>query len=328
MGNKVKAIVLLSGGLDSSLATKIIIEQGIKVMALNFFTPFCRCNRRKGCDSVAKYFAQKVGISIRRIFIGEEYLKIIKNPKYGYGKNLNPCIDCRILMLKKAKEVMKKEKFSFIVTGDVLDQRPKSQTLQALKIIERETGLEGLIVRPLSANFLPETIPEKMGWIDRSKLLSIKGRSRKMQMFLADFYSIKDYPCPAGGCLLTEPSFSKRMKDLIEFDEINLKNIELLKIGRHFRLTPYTKLVIGRDEVENKKIPVFKEINDIIIRSENFEVVGILKGCISENIINVSIGIVARYIRNSVNHKKVIVEGKESEEVFYVREGKGGLLPL
>ncbi|MCM8767739.1 MAG: hypothetical protein NC921_03025 [Candidatus Omnitrophica bacterium] len=320
MGNKVKAIVLLSGGLDSSLATKIILEQGIELIALNFFTPFCRCNRKKGCRSIAKSFAEKLGIPIRRIFLGEEYLKIIKNPKYGYGKNLNPCIDCRILMLKKAKEIMEKESFSFIVTGEVLNQRPKSQTLQALKIIEKETGLEGLIVRPLSANFLPETIPEKQGWIDRNRLLRIKGRSRKMQIFLADIYGIKDYPCPAGGCLLTDPTFSKRMKDLIEFDEINLRNIELLKIGRHIRLTPHTKLIIGRDELENKKILILKGINDIIIRSENFEVVGILKGCVNENIMNFSLKIVAKYFYNPFNNKKVIIEKGNGQEILFINE--------
>ncbi|MCM8804992.1 MAG: hypothetical protein NC833_07030 [Candidatus Omnitrophica bacterium] len=319
MENKLKAIVLLSGGLDSSLATKIILEQNIEIMALNFFTPFCRCNRIKGCYSVAKYFSEKVGIPIKRIFLGEEYLKIIENPKYGYGKNLNPCIDCRILMFKKAKEIMEKEGFSFIVTGEVLDQRPKSQTLKALKIIEKETGLEGLIVRPLSANLLPETIPEKKGWIDRSKLLSIKGRRRETQFYLADFYGIKDYPCPAGGCLLTDPSFSKRMRDLIEFGSVDLKNIELIKIGRHFRLTPFTKLIIGRNELENKKILALKEMDDIIIRSENFEVVGILKGCVSENVKYFSIRLVAKYIRDSNDYKKVIIENNKRMELLNVK---------
>ncbi|MCM8818788.1 MAG: hypothetical protein NC915_04865 [Candidatus Omnitrophica bacterium] len=320
MGSNIKAIVLLSGGLDSSLATKIIVEQGIELMALNFFTPFCRCSRKKGCHSVVKYFAEKLGIPIRRIFLGEEYLKIIKNPKYGYGKNLNPCIDCRILMLKKAKEIMEKEGFSFIVTGEVLNQRPKSQTLNALKIIERETGLEGLILRPLSANFLSQTIPEKNGWVDRGKLLSIKGRSRKMQIFLADIYGIKDYPCPAGGCLLTDPAFSKRMKDLMEFDEINLRNIELLKIGRHFRLSAHTKLIVGRDDSENKKLLFLKEMNDIIIRSENFQVVGILKGCVNENIMNFAAKIVAKYIY--LNSKKVVVDWGNDKKILYVNEQK------
>ncbi|MCM8803487.1 MAG: tRNA 4-thiouridine(8) synthase ThiI [Candidatus Omnitrophica bacterium] len=319
MEKKIKAIVLLSGGLDSSLATKIIINQNIELMALNFFTPFCRCNRKKGCNSVAKYFTEKIGIPIRRIFIGEEYFKIIKNPKYGYGKNLNPCIDCRILMLKKAKEIMKNENFSFIVTGEVLDQRPKSQTLKALKIIEKETGLEGLIVRPLSANLLPETIPEKMGWIDRNKLLAIKGKSRKMQIFLADFYGIKDYPCPAGGCLLTDPSFSKRMKNLIELGNVSLKNVELIKIGRYFKLTPTTILIIGRNESENKKILALKEIDDIIIRSEDSKVVAVFKGCINKNIKIFSSSIVARYIKNFDDYKKILIESKYGQEILNVK---------
>ncbi|MFN4226645.1 MAG: hypothetical protein ACK4F0_00685 [Candidatus Ratteibacteria bacterium] len=317
MRSNIKAIVLLSGGLDSSLATKIILQQGIEIMALNFFTPFCRCNRKKGCYSVAKYFAEKIGIPIRRIFLGEEYLKIIKNPKYGYGKNLNPCIDCRILMLKKAKEIMENEGYNFIVTGEVLNQRPKSQTLKALKIIEKETELEGLILRPLSSKFLPETIPEKMGWVERNRLLAIKGKSRKMQFFLADFYGIKDYPCPAGGCLLTDPSFSKRMKNLIELGNVNLKNVELMKLGRHFRLTPSTILIIGRNELENKKILLLKEENDIIIKSENSEIVAVIKGCINRYIKILGSSIVAKYIKNFKG--KVLVESKFYHEILNLR---------
>ncbi|MCM8815750.1 MAG: 7-cyano-7-deazaguanine synthase [Candidatus Omnitrophica bacterium] len=156
---KKKAVSLLSGGLDSTLATKIVLEQKIEVIAVNYLTPFCRCNRLKGCKSVAKKMVDQFGIKIKMQYLGEEFLQILKNPKYGYGKNLNPCIDCRILMLKRAKKFMEEVGADFIVTGEVLGQRPKSQYLKALKLIEKEAGVEGLVLRPLSAKILPLSIP-------------------------------------------------------------------------------------------------------------------------------------------------------------------------
>jgi tRNA-specific 2-thiouridylase len=313
---KIKALSLLSGGLDSTLATKLIIEQNIEVVAINFFTPFCRCNRIKGCNSSAKFMAEKLNIEIRRYFLGEEYLRIVKNPKFGYGKNLNPCIDCRILMLKKTKEIMEKEGFSFIITGEVLNQRPKSQTFKALKIIEKETGLEGLILRPLSAQFLPITIPEKEGWVDRKKLLSIKGRSRKQQIFFADFFGIKDYPCPSGGCLLTDPIFAKKCKDLLEFGEFNLHNVNLLKIGRHFRINPFLKLIIGRDEDESKRLYNMKKEEDFILKENKTKIVGILKGCKSDFSLSISLKVFSKYVKS----KEIIVEKFGKEEKYFVEE--------
>ncbi|MGC8976010.1 MAG: hypothetical protein ACP5OB_00060 [Candidatus Ratteibacteria bacterium] len=310
---KIKALSLLSGGLDSTLATKLIIEQGIEVLAINFYSPFCRCNRIKGCGSSAKFISEKLGIEVKRIFLGEEYLNIVKNPKYGYGKNLNPCIDCRILMFKKAKEYMEKDGYSFIITGEVLNQRPKSQTYKALKIIESQTGLDGLILRPLSAQFLPETIPEKKGWIDRRKLLSIKGRTRKQQIFFADFYGIKDYPCPSGGCLLTDPIFSKKVKDLIEFGDFNLENINLLKIGRHFRINPFLKLIIARDEEESKRLLSFKKENDVVFINEKTKITGILRGCFNEFSVRHSARIFAKYTKD--NQVIIIIKG-ENKKIY------------
>ncbi|MGB9677104.1 MAG: hypothetical protein ACPLZ9_00655 [Candidatus Ratteibacteria bacterium] len=310
---KIKALSLLSGGLDSTLATKLIIEQGIEVLAINFYSPFCRCNRIKGCGSSAKFISEKLGIEVKRIFLGEEYLNIVKNPKYGYGKNLNPCIDCRILMFKKAKEYMEKDGYSFIITGEVLNQRPKSQTYKALKIIESQTGLDGLILRPLSAQFLPETIPEKKGWIDRRKLLSIKGRTRKQQIFFADFYGIKDYPCPSGGCLLTDPIFSKKVKDLIEFGDFNLENINLLKIGRHFRINPFLKLIIARDEEESIRLLSFKKENDVVFMNEKTKITGILRGCFNEFSVRDPARIFAKYTKD--NQVIIIIKG-ENKKIY------------
>jgi len=257
MSKKIKAISLVSGGLDSTLATKVILDQGIDVMAVNFLSPFCLCNKRGGCRHEAKYLADTLGIELKLIRVFDEYLKIVKHPKFGYGRNLNPCIDCRILILKKTKEFMKEIGVSFVVTGEVLGQRPMSQHRGALKLIEKETGLEGLILRPLSAKLLDETIPEKKGWVNRDKMLDYCGRSRKPQMALAKQFGLNDYPCPAGGCLLTDAGFSRRLKDLLEHskdDNLNLNDIELLKLGRHFRMGPKNKLIVGRNEEENNRL--------------------------------------------------------------------------
>ncbi|MCX7910705.1 MAG: hypothetical protein N2505_03900, partial [Endomicrobia bacterium] len=210
-----KAISLISGGLDSELATRIILEQKIEIIGLHFITPFCLCDKKGSCNSQSLRVAKDLNIELKIIPLKDEYLEIVKNPKYGYGKNLNPCIDCRIMMLRYTKKIMQEVGALFVVTGEVLGQRPKSQNIKALKIIEKEAGLEGLILRPLSAKVLPETIPEKLGWVQRDKLFNIVGRQRKIQIELAKNFDMKNYPCPSGGCLLTDPNFSKRIKDVL-----------------------------------------------------------------------------------------------------------------
>lgn len=251
-----KAIALISGGLDSTLATHMMRDQGVELIALNFKTPFCLCDGKasSGCGSHAKRVADGLGIPLEVVNVTEEFLEVIRSPRHGYGSNMNPCIDCRVLKFRKAKEFMQKTGASFIVTGEVLGQRPMSQHRQALHIIDRESELEGLVLRPLSAKLFPETIPEKMGWVSREKLLDLSGRSRKPQIELAERLHIKDYPCPAGGCLLTDPEFSKKVKDLIGHQELNLHNVQLLKIGRHFRFSKAAKLIIGRNERENNSL--------------------------------------------------------------------------
>jgi tRNA U34 2-thiouridine synthase MnmA/TrmU len=290
-----KAIGLLSGGLDSTLALKIILGQGIEVIALNFFTPFCRCVRG-GC-SWAKRQADHLKIPIKTVYLGEEYLEIVKNPKFGYGSQLNPCIDCRILMFRKAREFMKEVDASFIVTGEVLGQRPMSQNLRALKLIEREAGLEGLIVRPLSAKLLPPAIPEEKGWVKREELLAIKGRSRKEQMRIAAEVGLRDYPCPAGGCLLTDPGFAKRMRDLMEYSpNFTLEDIELLKIGRHFRLAPETKLVVGRNYSENTMLEKMLGKGDVMLYIKEFKgPIAVMKGKTSTELLKTAARITVRY---------------------------------
>ncbi len=252
-----KALALFSGGLDSTLAIKLLIDEGIEVVALNCYSPFCRCTGKTGCRKVISDATERFGIELRVAHLGEDYLEILKNPSFGYGKNLNPCIDCRILMLKHAKRIMEAEGASFVITGEVLGQRPKSQHKQALGIVERESGLEGLILRPLSAKYLPPTLPEEMGWINRESLLGFSGRTRKPQIKLAGELGISDYPCPAGGCLLTDPGFCRRLRDLMQYGVLTLTEIELLKLGRHFRLKPDFKLVVGRNEPENGQLLAF-----------------------------------------------------------------------
>lgn len=267
--NVIRAIGLLSGGLDSTIAVKIMIDQGIDVIALNFITPFCTCTR-KGCRHEASRVAELYDIPVKLISAGSDYIEMIKNPKHGYGRNMNPCIDCRIFMFRKAKEYMEEIDANFIFTGDVLGQRPMSQHKKALQIIELESGLDNLVVRPLSARLLKPTIPEEKHWIDRDKMLDISGRRRIPQIELADELGINDYPCPAGGCRLTDSQFSDRLRDSFKYEEDTINDIHLLRYGRHFRLDSGAKAIVGRNEDENKIISGFFKKNDILI-----EVIGV-----------------------------------------------------
>ena len=293
-----KAVALISGGLDSTLATKLIKEQGIEIIALNFKTPFCLCDRKSssGCTSHSRQVAINFGIEFKVVNITEDFFKVIEKPKYGYGSNMNPCIDCRILKFRKAKEFMQEVGAAFIITGEVLGQRPMSQHRQALNIIDKESELTGLVLRPLSAKLLPETIPEKEGWVSREKLLNFSGRTRKPQIELAKRLDIKDYSCPAGGCLLTDPEFSKRIKDLIAHEGLNLNNVELLKIGRHFRLSSTARLVVGRNQLENERLFDLSKESDYLFRP--LEIPGptaLARGEFNTELIRFSGSVVSRY---------------------------------
>jgi tRNA U34 2-thiouridine synthase MnmA/TrmU len=260
-----RAIGLLSGGLDSQLAIRLMLEQGIEMVAVHFRTIFCTCTP-KGCGkSTASQVADELGIPFVEFNNTKEFLDIVKNPPHGYGSGMNPCIDCRLLMFKKAKEYMEEIGAGFIVTGEVLGQRPMSQHKSAMELIERESGLFGLVVRPLSAQILSPTIPEQKGWIDRDKLLAHSGRSRKLQMGLAEKFGMRDYQCAAGGCLLTDPGFSKRIKEGFQHGEDSINDVQLLKVGRHFRLLDKVRLVVGRNEIENKRIINLARNGDILI---------------------------------------------------------------
>ena len=292
-----KAVTLLSGGLDSTLAAKVVMEQGIELEALNFMTLFCTCTHRGATCLASQKAVETLGIPLKVFNVSEEYLSVVKDPRHGYGRNMNPCIDCRIFMLKKAKAHMEESGAAFIITGEVLGQRPMSQRKDAMRLIEKEAELEGFILRPLSAHVLPMTIPEKEGWVDREKLLMVQGRSRKPQIALADHYGIHDYPCPAGGCLLTDPGFAKRMKDLMVHDpDFSLNDVHLLKVGRHFRFSPGSKLVVGRQEEENQKIQTFAQGEDILFKVSGFPgPLSLLRGKVDDRDIERAAAITAHY---------------------------------
>ncbi len=257
---KIKALALISGGLDSLLAAKLISDQGCEVIGVHFKIPFCKINIHKSFPDI--------GIRIIEVDLGAEFLELIRAPRYGFGSNLNPCIDCKILMLSRAKELLSGLGARFIVTGEVLGQRPMSQNKQALKLIRRISGLNDLLLRPLSAQFFPPSLAEKEGWVKREGLLNFNGRLRTPQMQLAQAWGLNDYAWPAGGCLLTDPGFSKRLAELLAYNELNLGNLELLKLGRHFRLSDNTRLVVGRDENENNRLVELAQTGDYLFNPQ------------------------------------------------------------
>jgi tRNA-uridine 2-sulfurtransferase len=293
-----KAVALLSGGLDSNLAVRIIREQGIDVEAVAIKTPFCDFDCGRGCGHNLKEVAADLGIKLKTVYLGEEYLKMVKNPKHGYGSGMNPCIDCRAMMYKSAKEHMENIGADFLITGEVLSQRPMSQNRRALQIIERAAQMTGKVVRPLSAGNLPPSEPEIIGLIKRENLYSINGRSRKEQIKLAMRYGILDPPNAAGGCLLTDKSFSKKLKDLITKGDrdMTMNDVQLLKVGRHFRLSCGSKLIVGRNEDENEIISGLANHHDLLLEADEYKgPVGMLRGTDLHSVLSTAAAIVLRY---------------------------------
>jgi tRNA U34 2-thiouridine synthase MnmA/TrmU len=244
----VRALGLTSGGLDSILSALVLRDQGIQVAWINFETPFFSSGK-------ARRAARITGIPLTVKNITPVYIEMLKDPQCGYGANMNPCLDCHALMLRIASSIMRKKGFDFLFTGEVLGQRPMSQTKPSLRFVEKKSGIEGYILRPLSAKRLPPTIPEEQGLVDRERLLSITGRGRKDQIKLAEAFGIAHYPAPAGGCLLTDVGFSRRLRDLFEHeDTYQERDFELLKSGRHFRLNDKYKVIVGRTKEDNRQL--------------------------------------------------------------------------
>jgi tRNA U34 2-thiouridine synthase MnmA/TrmU len=270
---RIKAIGLISGGLDSTLAARVLLEQGIDVVGLHFSTGFCMNDHRRALarpDEEARRMRNEglragadLGIPVEVLDAGEAYLRMVLKPKHGYGRFANPCIDCRIFMIHGAADYLREHGGDFVFTGEVLGQRPMSQHMQAMRTIERECGIEGFLLRPLSAQHMPETEPEKRGWVDRGRLLAISGRSRKEQTSLAERFGLSDFPQPSGGCcFLADENFARRFHDKRQHgspETIRKDEIILLKVGRHFRLNPEVKIIVARDASENRFLERFTE---------------------------------------------------------------------
>ena len=273
MAEQKRAVALISGGLDSMLAAKVIMDQGVHVEGVNFFTGFCveghtHAIRRKKRDTIkrnnALWVAEQLGIKLHIVDVIEEYKDVLLNPQHGYGQYMNPCLDCKIFMVKKAHAwtFMEEHNFDFIITGEVIGQRPKSQRKETMPIIARESGADDLLLRPLCAKHLEPTLPEREGWVDREALYNFHGRNRKPQIALARELGIEEWAQPAGGCcFLTNEEYSKKLVDLWDARgerEYDLDDIMLLKVGRHLRPAPNYKLIIAREDGENQYLKGYK----------------------------------------------------------------------
>jgi tRNA-uridine 2-sulfurtransferase len=272
MSKSKKAVALISGGLDSMLAAKAVMEQGVHVEGINFFTGFCveghthairQKDKEKPKRNNSLWVAELLGIKLHIVDIIEEYKDVLINPKHGYGANMNPCLDCKIFMVNKAKQWIQENGFDFIITGEVMGQRPMSQRKQTMPIIAEESGADDLLLRPLCAQNLPMTRPEREGWVDREKLFNFSGRSRKPQMALAEQYGFDDYAQPAGGCcFLTDAKYSQKLVDLWRArgrKEYDLDDVMLLKVGRHIRPAANFKLIVAREEGEARFMQGYKK---------------------------------------------------------------------
>jgi len=303
-----KAVALISGGLDSMLAARVIQDHGVHVEGINFFTGFCveghtHAIRRKDAArpkrNNALWVADQLGIRLHIIDVIEEYKDIVLNPKHGYGAHINPCLDCKGFMVGKAREWMEENGFDFIITGEVLGQRPMSQRRDTLPVIARESGANDLLLRPLCAKLLAPTVPEREGWVDRNRLHDFNGRSRKPQITLAVHYGLHDYAQPAGGCcFLTNEQYSVKITDLWQsrgHRDYELDDIILLKIGRHIRPRPHFKLIVGREDGENKFLEGYKNRYTAFRASSHSGPLALLDGTANEDDLQLAARLVARY---------------------------------
>ncbi|RJX20434.1 MAG: thiamine biosynthesis protein [Desulfobulbus sp.] len=269
--SQVSAIALFSGGLDSILACRVIMAQGIRVIALKFVTPFFDDHLLDREDAYQEEVRRKYGIEVRLVDLSEGYVQLVANPAHGYGKHFNPCIDCKIYMLGRARTMLPEYKASFLISGEVLGQRPMSQRMDTLRVIERESGCAGILLRPLCARRLPETDPERTGLVRRELLHAMSGRGRKEQIRLAAEFGIGEYPSPAGGCMLTDPNLGERIaryyqdRALMQAEGPRAADIRLLLVGRQFRLPGGHWFVLGRNEAENERIAVLAEPGDWLL---------------------------------------------------------------
>ncbi|MDB4849626.1 tRNA (5-methylaminomethyl-2-thiouridylate)-methyltransferase [Nitrosopumilus sp.] len=313
---KKKVVALLSGGLDSQLAIKMMQEQGFDVSAVAIKTPFCDFDCGRGCGFEIRERADDLDVNLKTVYLGDEYIEMLKHPKHGIGAGFNPCIDCRSMMFDAAKKHMEEIGAEFIISGEVLGQRPMSQHAPALRTIENESDLVGKIVRPLSAALLPETDPEKDGLIKRENLGMIRGRTRRGQLDMAKKYGIENPPNAGGGCLLTEPHFGIKAKDLFSHTKNpTINDIDLLKIGRHFRLDEETKFIVGRNKDENEMIKAISLPGDILLEAKDFVgPVSILRGSNAKQHLKFASSITLRY-SDAPNNEQAIVSIRDNDLV-------------
>ncbi len=313
---KRKAISLLSGGLDSALATRLILDQGIDVLGVHLSGPF-------GCHEDVEAVAKSLGIPLKVVDKGSAYLDLVRNPKYGYGKNMNPCIDCRIYMFQLAHSVMEEVGADFIITGEVVGQRPMSQRREAFKIIDRDSQMEELILRPLSAKNLEPTRPEKEGWVNREALLNISGRGRGEQLALAKEWNISGYSSPAGGCLLTDPNFSEKLELFFKTrSEPTVIETSLLRYGRFFDLGPETFVLIGRNKEDNERLETLSRDEVLAGRLVFFNPVftgpvAVLSGDQSQATLNEVVRLIVRYSKREVGSEKQIEVSIKGELISF-----------
>jgi hypothetical protein len=287
---RVRAICLLSGGLDSRLAVCVLREQGVQVHGVVFDSPFFNVE-------LARSAAAQLDIPLHVVNFSADIMSLLHDPPHGFGSCMNPCIDCHALMLKRAGELMEEMSFDFLATGEVLDERPMSQNRRSLDVVAETSGYAERVLRPLSAGLLPETEPEKLNWVDRSRLLSIEGRGRRRQLELARHYGLTDIPQPAGGCRLTEPGFCRRLSDLKAHGGLDgTRSLLLLRYGRHFRLDRATKIIVGRDEHDNAFLEGNAELYDLLLKVEGYGgPTGLLPFTAHEEHIRLGAAICARY---------------------------------
>ncbi len=309
-----KALGLLSGGLDSSLAALCLKRQGVEVTAISFVTPFFG-------SSKAEHSAKQIGIPLIIENISQMHLEMLKTPRYGYGKNMNPCIDCHAMMFRLAGAIMAERGFDFLFSGEVLGQRPMSQNANALRTVANYSGHPDRIIRPLCAKLLPATPMEEQGLVDRDQLLAIQGRSRKPQEALAKAWGLTDFPSSGGGCLLTEIHFSDRLRDLITHQpDCSVDDVELLKIGRQFRLSEQSKLTLGRHQKDNEAIRAAAKSDYIILRTPGVSgPLGLVSGSPSELDLQTAGAILATYGKGKDQSEvEVLAERPDGEQSFTV----------
>lgn len=334
MSTQRKAIALISGGLDSMLAAKVVMEQGVHVEGLNFYTGFCveghthairKQDKNKPKRNNALWVAEQLGMKLHIVDVTEPYKDVVINPKHGYGANLNPCLDCKGFMVQKAYEWLVKHQFDFIITGEVMGQRPMSQRKNTMPVVQKESGAGDLLVRPLCAKLLPATQPERDGWLDREKLLDFSGRSRKPQMALAAQYGIEDYAQPAGGCcFLTDQAYSKKLADLWQARgsrDYELDDIMLLKVGRHLRPRKHFKIIISREEGETRFLEGYRKQFINLITVSHGGPLALIDGEVDDHDIQLAAQLVARYSQGrSANSVDVEVTRKDgSGEILHVK---------